>query len=483
MIQIKVKSFDARVQLITTRMPFRYGPAELTRCPHLYLTVTIEDSQGRTAQGIAADNLPPLWFDKGPAKSYRQQVSDQIQVLSWACEAAAAEGHAEPFRLWLSTYRQTQALAGKAGLPPLLGGFGPALVERAIDDAVGRLLGLPFHILLSSGALGIDLGLADGKLIGINPAAGLPEQPLSSVAVRHTVGLSDPIRSSEISTDDRLNDGLPQSLDEVIRFYGVRHFKLKVGNRGSIDLEQLEAIAGVLDGELPNTAYACTIDGNEMYEAMEQLRPLIEGLRSRPGLQRLASSILFIEQPLARSAALDPERCCGIERLGFPVIIDESDDSIESLPKALSLGYGGSSHKNCKGPFKGVINAARLHNARQDTGREYILSAEDLTNVGPVALNQDLAVLCALGIPHAERNGHHYFRGLSHISQATQQKMVDAYPGLYCQGSEYVRLNICDGLLDCRSLNHTPGLGSIVWPGPEHLISVRDFDPTPLGDV
>ena len=42
-----------------------------------------------------------------------------------------------------------------------------------------------------------------------------------------------------------------------------------------------------------------------------------------------------------------------------------------------------------------------------------MLTAEDLTTVGPVALQEDLAVVATLGIEHVERNGHHYFRGLS----------------------------------------------------------------------
>ena len=68
------------------------------------------------------------------------------------------------------------------------------------------------------------------------------------------------------------------------------------------------------------------------------------------------------------------------------------------------------------------------HLRQQSPGRELHLSAEDLTNLGPVAVQQDLAVVAALGITHAERNGHHYFAGLSQFP-ATIQRAALAHHG------------------------------------------------------
>jgi hypothetical protein len=44
---------------------------------------------------------------------------------------------------------------------------------------------------------------------------------------------------------------------------------------------------------------------------------------------------------------------------------------------------------------------------------------------------QDTAVVAALGIPHAERNGHHYFRGLSMLPRASVEPVVAAHGDLY----------------------------------------------------
>lgn len=476
--RIKIVSIERYVQMVTTRMPFRYGSARLVRCPHLYLVATVRDEQGRTVRGIAADHLPPKWFDKDPAKTFVQEASDQLQIIKWAAEAAQGQPATTAFRLWLAVYQTTQQRAQRAGLPSLLGGFGPSLVERAVNDAVGHLLGQPFHTLLSSNALGVELDLIEPTLHGITPADALPAQPLDAIAARHTVGLADPIRTADIAPEERLQDGLPQSLEEVVAFYGVRYFKIKIQNRLEEDIARLVAIAAVLDGQLPDAAYFSTLDGNEQYETVEQLIPVLEALSGRPELRRMAESILFIEQPLARSVALDADRCRGIERITaqFPVIIDESDDALDAYRRALELGYNGTSHKNCKNTFKSLANLARSRQRQEQTGRPTIMSAEDLSNIGIVALQEDLTALSSLGITHAERNGHHYFRGLSHLSRETQLQALKSHPGLYTAGGGYVRLDITGGQIDCRSLHQIEGLGVATWPQLDDLTPADDLD-------
>lgn len=135
------------------------------------------------------------------------------------------------------------------------------------------------------------------------------------------------------------------------------------------------------------------------------------------------------------------------------MIIDESDAEFSSLPDALALGYAGTSHKNCKGVVKSLVNAASLLVARND-GRNCIHSAEDLANVGPVALIQDLSVVAALGINHVERNGHHYFAGLSMFAPDEQSRVLRAHPRLFtAPGQGFARLRIADGVVDVRTVN------------------------------
>ena len=44
---------------------------------------------------------------------------------------------------------------------------------------------------------------------------------------------------------------------------------------------------------------------------------------------------------------------------------------------------------------------------------------------------QDLSLVANLGIPHAERNGHHYFKGLGMFSAEVQEAVLEAHRDLY----------------------------------------------------
>ena len=117
-------------------------------------------------------------------------------------------------------------------------------------------------------------------------------------------------------------------------------------------------------------------------------------------------------------------------RRQVPIIIDESDGDLEAFPRAIALGYRGVSTKNCKGIVKSFLNRTLVEglNAERPAPARLFMSAEDLTNVPVVPLQQDLATVRALGIPHVERNGHHYVRGLAHCSAGSGRGGAAAPP-------------------------------------------------------
>ena len=92
------------------------------------------------------------------------------------------------------------------------------------------------------------------------------------------------------------------------------------------------------------------------------------------------------------------------------------------------------------------------------------MSGEDLVNIGPVALLQDLAVQAALGNASVERNGHHYFNGLTPFPQQISQLMLAQHGDLYtAMDNGYARVNILNGELDLTSINAAPfGVGAEV---------------------
>jgi hypothetical protein len=141
-----------------------------------------------------------------------------------------------------------------------------------------------------------------------------------------------------------------------------------------------------------------------------------------------------------------------------PIIIDESDGDLTCLRRGLASGYVGTSHKNCKGVFKSIVNGALIErHRRREPGRRFELSGEDLSNIGPVALLQDLAVAANLGLTHLERNGQHYFAGLNVWPRPLQEATLAAHPDLYRQSSNgLIHVAIREGRIAIDSVLAAP---------------------------
>ncbi|HEX6143219.1 MAG TPA: hypothetical protein VFZ01_10900 [Geminicoccaceae bacterium] len=477
--RVRVTGTRAGIRNAYTRMPFRFGVITMRASPVLTLAVGIEDDRGRRATGYAADFLAFRWFDKRPEKSLADNCADLIRSVATASRLYRDAGAGAPFDLFMATYPEIEREELAAGFNRLGASFGSSMLERGVIDALGRLLGKPFFELVRDDHLGIDLGTITPELEGLPVGDFLPPAPRPRLHVRHTVGLVDPITPAD--PHEPVDDGLPVTLEDYLRHDGIGYLKIKVGGDLDADLARLEAIAGVM--YRVRAAYGISLDGNEQYKAVAPFQELVERIKTSPSLGRFWRDVLFIEQPLERSIAMDPGVADDITRLNAekPVIIDEADGWLTAFRDATRLGYRGTSHKNCKGIYKSLHNLAlaRTHNAR--VGREeWFLSAEDLTNLPVVPLQADLASVALLGIDHVERNGHHYFRGLGHLPDAEKAAALEAHPDLYERTGGEVFLRVRDGVLACGSLQ-CPGMGFRALPDLDAMTPPEDWDFASLG--
>jgi L-alanine-DL-glutamate epimerase-like enolase superfamily enzyme len=423
----EISFFERDVRL---RMPFRFGVVTLTESPQAFVRARIALEDGRESVGAAAELLAPKWFDKNPALSNEDNFEQLRASMRHAREAYLSGGVN-------TAYGHSRPTIG------LVENFGPALLDRALLDALCRALHVSFYEAITRNIAGLDLPAP--FLQGLKPRA--------EIAARHTVGLVDPITARENKAP--VKDGLPETLEEVIARYGHRWFKLKVGGEVKADVERLGAIAAVLD-RIPD-GYHASLDGNEQYEDVDEVRALWRAVKAEPKLRRLAASVAFIEQPIKRQNALSADvTAIGKEK---PVIIDESDDSLEAFPRARALGYRGVSSKTCKGIYKSLINAARC----AAWGNGYFMSGEDLTIQAGIALQQDLALVSLLGLAHVERNGHHYVNGMAGLPEAEQECFLGSHEDLYERSHGAVRLRIKEGMIRIRSLD-CPGYASRAMP-------------------
>ncbi|MBI2753846.1 MAG: mandelate racemase [Betaproteobacteria bacterium] len=434
-------------------MPFRFGVVTLTESPQAFVRARIRLEDGRESEGAAAELLAPKWFDKNPALSNEENYEQLRLALALASVAYLAGDANSAFGHWRAHYRSQIDAGAKRGLNSLVACYGPALVDRAVLDALCRVLGVSFYRAVQANAVGME------PLEGVDlPAFGATLKPAASIGARHTVGLVDPIVAAD--QKERVNDGLPETLEEVVARYGHRYFKLKVGGNAEADVERLAAIASVLD-RIPDPYYA-SLDGNEQYESVDGVIELWRRIEADARLARLAASVIFIEQPIKRQNALARE----ISKLAAlkAVIIDESDDSLEAFPRAKALGYTGVSSKTCKGIYKSLINRARCARWNKQAGAaRYFMSGEDLTIQPGLALQQDLALVSLLGLTHLERNGHHYVNGMAGLPEAEQNAFLAAHPDLYERSHGAVRVRIAGGKLAIGSLD-CPGFASRAMP-------------------
>lgn len=477
---IEVRSADAFVTTLSTRQPFGFGETTIDRLPHVFVSVEAE-VDGEQTTGVAADHAIPKWFVKDPEKSPREDIADIASVIERTCATAADLPPAPtPFDAWRRLYDRMQAWAADAGHPPLLATFGTSFVERGLIEAHCRARDTTVADAFREGDLGLDLGTLHPELAELAPVGLLPDTPRRAVAVRHTVGLSDPLTDDEIETP--IDDGLPESLAGYVREDGLRHFKCKVSGDAGPDRTRLTRIATVLDDHCDT--YAVSLDANEQYRDVGAFRELWTALTDDPALRSFRENLLWVEQPFARDVALTEATGAALRDWHDrpPLIIDESDGRIESCRVALDRGYAGTSYKNCKGVFAGVANACLLEHRRRTTDDgPHVLSAEDLTTIGPVSLQQDLAIVATLGIEHGERNGHHYFRGLSAFPADVQSAVHDAHGDLYRRHEAgFPTLAIEGGRLALDSVVDAPfGVGLAV--DPSRFTPLSDWDPDDLG--
>ena len=345
-MKVKVEAVDRFERGHRLRLPFRFGVITVTQGIQAIIRLRIALEDGRTSEGVAAEALGAKWFEKSPEFSDAQNLDQLRQALQLAIDHYTARGFDTPFGLYAGSYRQQIVRGTELGLNPLVASYGPALLDRAIIDALGKVTGQSFAQMITANVPGISATDLTPDIDASHLSDFLKGlKPRPSIDLRHTVGLVDPLTTAERPASERVNDGLPETLEEVVSYYRGRYYKLKVGGDVRADLDRLTRIASVLDAGAGD--YKVTFDGNEQYDDVDGIVELWRKVEETPALAKMVKATLFIEQPIKRQAALSrPVTALAKYR---PVIIDESDGELPTFPEALKLGVNGVAfHKLAK---------------------------------------------------------------------------------------------------------------------------------------
>ncbi len=355
-----VKTADLLIRTIPPpRMEFAIGAGQSLFPEWMRVNVevrmVIENDDGRSSWGCAADWPSVGWLDKRPDVPPKQKLAELLLLVELARDVWVGQPpSASAFGAWWTVHERFRKAETVRKAVPLCAAFASALLERAWIDAVCRLHDRSFFEMLRTGSLGFDPSrIHPGVPIEIPVEDWLPESPLRQIHVRHTVGLTDLIRDDELNDGNRIGDGLPQTLEQYVHQQGIRYFKIKVCGEQSDDLQRLERIWQVIG---QNDAQV-TLDGNESFSDVAQLSRFIDELKHN--LPELFQQTLFLEQPLPRAATFDQANADAINKVAqqIPMIIDEADGTLSAFRDAVAIGFRGVSHKNCKGVFKSLANA------------------------------------------------------------------------------------------------------------------------------
>src|SRR5271165_1507347 len=241
---------------------FRFGVVTISEASQAFVRVEIEvEGRGR-AVGASAELLAPKWFDKRSQLSPEATVDELRRSLAIARELYLGQsGMRTAFALHAACINAQRDACAAEDIPPLAAAFGPAEIDKAILDALLRAAGRSFFDGMAENIAGID-ALMSPDLSADDITSFLSRRRrLERVAVRHTVGLDDPIEGKGGVADLRENSG-------------ARYFKLKLGGNPDSDAARLAAIGK----ELARLSYdyKVTLDANEQYADLDALRALTE---------------------------------------------------------------------------------------------------------------------------------------------------------------------------------------------------------------
>lgn len=443
------------------------GEAKATknRRPSAILLVrsVVSSDGGGSATGCSGDRPSFGWLDKRAGPDPDEKLALLLDLVEGArgIWLDAGQSFDSFFALWRQAVTEVKSLASEKNAEDLMGAYAEALFERAILDALCRLEDKPFFEMVRTNGFGIEPGEIHPALTGFRIENLLPPIPRSDFFIRHTVGHSDPIDEGDWTADQRINDGEPETLEEYAQRDGLRYFKVKISGNTGADLDRLARMWDRVMSRIPEVAI--TLDGNEAYTDIAAFETFVDQFESgQPGLFQ---HTLFVEQPLARALTLDPATKPVIERIRRKkqLVIDEADGTVDSFRRAFEIGYSGTSHKNCKGVIKSLLNLGLCAHFEETAGREAFLTGEDLSNMSLIPLHQDFAALGALNVSHCERNGHHYAFGLSHLTEKEKAAAAENHPDLYVKRGEELFLRIVDGRIQTASV-HLEGFGSATMP-------------------
>jgi len=443
---IRLLNVRHQTQEFAYRTPIKFGGRVVNSATIFDITVEVETRDGRRGQGTGSMPLSNAWAwptDAVPGEMALAAMQRLAELYVEAGNQYRGVGHPleivnELSQHWSST-AETLVVALKLAepIPRLAQLVSASPLDAAIHDAYGRCLGLNAYNTLGSEFVNRDLSHYLGQdFAGEYLDAYTTRQPRPRMPLYHLVGALDPLTDADIN--ERIDDGLPETLPEWIAADGLTHLKIKLnGDNLDWDVDRVvavEQLAAEAQRRRGCDHWYYSLDFNERCANVQYVLDFLATLdeQSPAALNR----VQYIEQPTHRDLTREPRQDMHPVAKIKPVVIDESLVDLESLLLCREIGYSGVALKACKGHSEALLMgaAAQKYNL--------FLCVQDLTCPGASFLHSASLAARVPGVAAIEGNARQY-------CPAGNRSWSEKYPGMF---------TIDDGTLDTSVLSEV-GLG------------------------
>ena len=428
------------------RTPLKFGGVVTTHCKLMNVTIDVENGAGARASGCGSMPLGNAWSFPSQTVGFDDTMQAMVRLgerMVAYTRTYSDSGH--PVDIMVDLESRFLELAAETGVELALAESIPKLctlvtaspIDAALHDAFGKANRINAYNSLSAQWMNHDLArYLNEDFGGEHLDRYTLRNPRPRMPLYHLVGALDPLTDADV--DQRLDDGLPETLPEWIRADGLTHLKIKL-NGDDLDWDvdrvcDIHAVTSRTQAERAVSDWAYSLDFNEQCRDVGYLLDFLAKIQERSGgaLERVA----YIEQPTARDLRANPGNRMHEAARIRPVVIDESLEDFDSLLLARDLGYSGVALKTCKGQSQALLMGA----AAEKYGM--FLCVQDLTCPGASFLHSAGLAARVPSVTAIEGNARQYCPEANGV-------WADRYPSAF---------NITDGTVDTSGLTGN-GLG------------------------
>lgn len=445
---IQVKDIQFSYQDYTYRVPIKFGGTVLDRATILNVNCVVRTVNGRTGKGFGSMPLSNVWAFPSHTMPYEKTLGAMKALAERVAKIAAGckeTGHPIDLNVLLepeylkAAAEVSQRLKLDQPIPKLCMLVTASAFDAAVNDAFGKVHGVSCYHTYGPEFMSHDLShYLTAEFKGEYPSQYVTREPKPRMPLYHLVGAVDPIFDSDIKK--RVNDGLPETLPEWIRYNGLTHMKIKLnGDDLGWDIDRVLSVdraATETQKQRGVSKWFYSLDFNEKCPNAEYLVDFLRRLKEKTpqGFER----IQYVEQPTARDLKSHRENVMHAAAKLKPVVIDESLIDFENLMLAREMGYTGAALKACKMQSQEMLMAS--------AGQKYkmFLCVQDLTCPGASLIQSASLAAHVPAVAAIEANSRQYV-------PIANKGWEDRFPGIF---------HVTDGSMDTSGLNK-PGLGAV----------------------